>query len=201
MKLNEIQDMKRIDFDAIDHTMEDLLYHLARYKFVGRLLKKDWNVLEVGCGTGYGSNFLSQFCNYINGCELDPELVAKAQNKFAQKKNLEYSYHPTKETYDAVVSLEVIEHMSVEHGEELLKFIDSKLANHGLAFISTPRKIDNPSENRKQYHIHEYTHSEFLATLEKHFAKVIVFSQNDEIISSQNPDNAWNYMAICFKAK
>jgi len=77
MKLNEIQDMKRIDFDNIDLTMEDLLYHLARYKFVGRQLNKKWDVLEVGCGTGYGANFLSQFCKTINACELDEKYFEK----------------------------------------------------------------------------------------------------------------------------
>lgn len=200
MKLNEIQDMKRIDFENIHHTMEDLLYHLARYKFVGRFLKKNWDVLEVGCGTGYGSNFLSQFCNSINGCELDPELVSSASNKFNEKSNLTYSYEPLRDIYDVVVSLEVIEHMSIEHGRELLKFIDSKLCKNGLAFISTPRKIDNPSENRKQYHIKEYSKDEFQEILESVFSRVLIFSQNDEIISTQNPENAWNYIAVCFKS-
>ena len=27
----------------------------------------------------------------------------------------------------------------------------------------------------------------------------VLFSQNDEIISTQNFDSAWNYMAICYK--
>ena len=200
MKLNEIQDMKRIDFDNIHHTMEDLLFHLSRYKFVGRFLKKEWDVLEVGCGTGYGSNFLAQFCKSINGCELDTELVKKASEKFDKKSNLTYSYNPVKDSYDVVVALEVIEHMSIEHGLEFLKFIDSKLSKNGLAFISTPQRIDNPSQNRKQYHINEYSKDEFQEVLETFFSKVLIFSQNDEIISAQNPDNAWNYMAICFKS-
>lgn len=199
MKLNEIQDMKRIDFDNIHHTMEDLLYHLARYKFVGRQLNKNWDVLEVGCGTGYGSNFLAQFCKTINACELDESLLETAKNKFNQKPNLTYSYHPVLKSYDVVVSLEVIEHMTKEHGDVLLDFISSNLKSNGLAFISTPRRIDNPSENRKKYHIHEYSYQEFKESLEEKFDKVLMFSQNDEIISSQNYDNAWNYIAICFK--
>ena len=99
-----------------------------------------------------------------------------------------------------MVALEVIEHMSIEHGLEFLKFIDSKLSKNGLAFISTPQRIDNPSQNRKQYHINEYSKDEFQEVLETFFSKVLIFSQNDEIISAQNPDNAWNYMAICFKS-
>jgi hypothetical protein len=89
--------------------------------------------------------------------------------------------------------------MSKDYGYKLLDHIDKYLKNKGIAFISTPRKIDNASDNRKKYHLHEYNHDEFRAMLEEKFDKVLLFSQNDEIISSQNFDNAWNYIAICFK--
>lgn len=197
--MNPIQDMKRIDFDFPNDTMEDLLYHLARYKFVGRQLKKDWNVLEIGCGTGYGANFLAQFAGKVNACELDTRLLVRAKERF-QKPNLSYTEHPELNEYDAVVCLEVIEHMTKDYGYKLLDTIDKHLKKNGLAFISTPRKIENPSENRKKYHLHEYTASEFKEMLEERFAKVLLFAQNDELISSQNYENAWNFLAVCFKA-
>ena len=197
--MNPIQDMKRIDFDHPNETMEDLLFHLARYKFVGRQLKKNWDVLEVGCGTGYGSNLLSKFAGHVNACELDLSLLVRARERFVQP-NLSYTDTPEKAEYDAVVSLEVIEHMTKDYGYKLLDFIDSHLKSKGLAFISTPRKIDNASDNRKKYHLHEYTADEFVSMLEERFARVLLFAQNDELISSQNPENAWNFIAVCFKA-
>jgi len=196
--MNPIQDMKRIDFDEINDTMEDLLYHLARYKFVGRQIRKDWDVLEIGCGTGYGSNFLAQFAKTVNACELDTQLLVRAKERFV-KPNLTYSDHPVKAEYDAVICLEVIEHMTKDYGYKLLDVLDKHLKKGGLLFISTPRKIDNPSDNRKKYHLHEYSANEFVAMLEERFTRVLLFAQNDELISSQNPDNAWNFMAICFK--
>ena len=197
--MNPIQDMKRIDFDYPNDTMEDLLFHLARYKFIGRQIRKDWDVLEVGCGTGYGSNLLSKFAKSVNACELDKNLLVRARERFVQP-NLKYTDTPEKDQYDAVVCLEVIEHMTKDYGYKLLDVVDKHLKPHGLAFISTPRKIDNPSDNRKKYHLHEYSAQEFVAMLEERFARVLLFSQNDELISSQNPENAWNFMAICFKA-
>jgi len=190
--------MKRIDFDNIDDTMEDLLYHLARYKFVARFLRKSWDVLEVGCGTGYGANFLADFAASVNACELEKEVLDKAKERF-KKNNLIYSYEPVKDFYDCVVSLEVIEHMHKKDSYEYLDIIHSHLKKNGVAFISTPRKIDNPSENRKKFHLHEYTYDELLELLESKFSRVLMFSQTDEIISTQNKNVAWNYIAVCFK--
>lgn len=197
--MNPLQDMKRIDFDHINDTMEDLLYHLARYKFVGRQLRRSWDVLEVGCGTGYGAHFLAPFVGTINACDLDTRLLVRAKEKY-HRDNLIFSEHPIKQDYDAVICLEVIEHMTKEAGVKLLDYLNRFLKKGGLLFISTPRRIDNPSENRKKYHLHEYTAVEFIQQLETRFTRALLFSQNDELISSQNPENAWNYLSICFKA-
>jgi 2-polyprenyl-3-methyl-5-hydroxy-6-metoxy-1,4-benzoquinol methylase len=191
--------MKRVDIDDMDFTMEDFLYHLARYKYISRLIRKNWNVLEVGCGTGYGSNYLADFCASVNACELDKQVLDAAKARF-KKENLSYTYEPVRDFYDCVVCLEVIEHMTNEEGNDLVKFLYSKLKNKGVAFISTPRKIDNPSENRKKYHIYEYTYEDLIQTLEKKFDNVLVLSQTDELIGTQNKNVAWNYFAICFKS-
>ncbi|HKB43491.1 MAG TPA: class I SAM-dependent methyltransferase [Chitinophagaceae bacterium] len=191
--------MKRVNIDDMDFAMEDFLYHLTRYKYIARLIRKNWNLLEVGCGTGYGSNFLADYCATINACELDKQVLDAAKTRF-KKANLTYSYEPANNSYDCVVCLEVIEHMSKGEGDELLKFIYGKMKNKGVSFISTPRKIDNPSENRKKYHIYEYTYEDLTASLEKVFDNVLVLSQTDELIGTQNKNTAWNYFAICFKS-
>lgn len=193
------EDMKRVDIDNMDFAMEDFLYHLARYKYIARLVRKSWSILEVGCGTGYGSNFLADFCGTMNACELDKKVLDKAKERF-KKNNLTYSYEPIKETYDSIVCLEVIEHMTKAEGNDLITFLHSKLKNKGVAFISTPRKIENPSENRKKWHIYEYEYDELIESLEKKFDNVLVLSQTDELIGTQNKNVAWNYFAICFKS-
>ena len=41
------------------------------------------------------------------------------------------------------------------------------------------------------------TDEEFKELLNRYFTNVFLFSQNDAIISSQNPQMAWNLVAIC----
>lgn len=195
--MNPLQQCNRIDFDDPNPFMEELIYHLVRYKFVCRQLRKDWNVLELGCGTGYGAYLMSKYCKTVDAQDMDTNLLIRAKEKFINS-NLTYTDQPVEGKYDVVVCLEVIEHMTKESGHLLLQNAKSKLKSNGLLFISTPRKIDNPNENRKKHHLHEYEPEEFRLILEEHFSKVLLFSQNDEIISSQNPVNAWNFMAVCF---
>lgn len=195
--MNPLQECNRIDLDNPNQFLEELIYHLTRYKFICRQLKKDWSVLELGCGTGYGAHLLSKYCNKIDAHDMDTKLLIRAKEKYISD-NLTFTDQPVHNQYDVVVCLEVIEHMTKESGHILLQDIKKRLKPNGLLFISTPRKIDNPNENRKKHHLHEYEPSEFRSILEEYFPKVLLFSQNDEIISSQNPMNAWNFMAVCF---
>ena len=73
------------------------------------------------------------------------------------------------------------------------------MKDNGSLFISTPRYIpyEERSQNRKDYHLKEYTYDEYKELLNKHFHNVFIFSQNDSIISMQNPKMAWNFVAIC----
>ena len=101
---------------------------------------------------------------------------------------------------DVIVCFEVIEHM--ERGEALvfMKRIKDMLKSNGVAFISTPRRLENlyRSENRRKSHKHEYTYKELKEDLSNVFSRHIVLGQLDEVIGSLHPNNVWTYFCICW---
>lgn len=191
--------MRRVDVDHSDDSYDNLFYHLARYKFISRLVGKSDRLLEIGCGMGYGARFLVDYVTQVVASDLDQEVLNKAKVRY---KHPQLSFEANVDSvnpFDVVVCLEVIEHMDIDAGQDLLRGISERLKSGGVSFISTPRKIANPSENRKKVHVHEYEFEEFRAALQKVFPRVLIFSQIDEIISTHHPQCAWNFVAACFK--
>ncbi len=190
--------MKRTDLMLSKDNQDDLLYHLARYKFVAKLLRPTDDILEIGCGSGYGARFLSNFCHYVTAQDIDAEMIKYALENYKNSNvNFITNYNPEEKQYDAIVCLEVIEHMSRKNALALMLKMALMVKDNGAVFISTPRKIDKVSENRKRFHIHEYTIDELKEDLDEIFERSFIFSQIDENIGTFNYNNAWNYIAIC----
>lgn len=78
------------------------------------------------------------------------------------------------EAYDAVVSIEVIEH--VEADDLFIKHIVQVLKKGGWAYFTTPNGdyIKNEGPNKNLDHVRHYTKVELQALLEKYFNKVEV---------------------------
>jgi cyclopropane fatty-acyl-phospholipid synthase-like methyltransferase len=189
--------MRRVNLYDIGSDQDNLFIHLARYMFVLRQLKITDRVLEIGCGTGYGSRLLADKCAKVvatdQACELK-ELWDRYK-----KENLTFSLDIPDELYDVVVSFEVIEHIPEAELSNYFQKIKSRLTREGVVYMSTPRALpfEERSRNRQLEHVKEYSPKEFRDLLEKYFRRVFLFSQNDGIISTQNPDMAWNLVAIC----
>jgi len=91
------------------------LLHLASYSFVARFTK-DKKVLDLGCGTGYGSFALSENAEMVFGLDISGEAINYAKNKYT-KQNLEFiklndsSLPFDDDTFNIIVSFQVIEHI------------------------------------------------------------------------------------------
>ena len=149
--------LRRLDMFDLSENLHSVLFHLARYRFAGRLLNKNDNVLDIGCGNGVGTRFLKDFCSGVIGIDIDPDAVAQAGSLFedisdlyfytADAENL-YDFDPPY-IYDVIVSIDVIEHL--EHPEKLIQGVDALLEQGGVFICGTPRKQDTPSRNKGHY--------------------------------------------------
>lgn len=188
----------RVDIHDSEVDAGSLLAHLARYMFVARQLRGYEKLIEVGAGTGYGAMTLSKVAKETVGYDPYVDAASLNDNWGSEKLNFVDSIESLS-NFDVVVSLEVIEHMPRSDADDFLNSLKSLGHAETRWFISTPRVLpdDERTENRKRAHPFEYTFQEFRKVLEDHFKHVHLFSQNDAVISSQNPKMAWNFIAIC----
>ena len=186
----------------------DFFIILARYKFGTRFIKKTHKVIDVGCGHGLGSVFLSKYANEIIGVDLDKDLVETNNSNYKKIKNLQFKefnlLKPSKSfanKFDVVVSMDVIEHFKKNKLGTVVDSYYNLLNSDGFAIIGTPNIASRPyaSQRRLDTHEFEFTRDEFEKTLSKKFKNVFIFSMTDEVVSTSFPNMAWFFIAICTK--
>ena len=193
--------------ELVQDNLLHVLIRLARYKFVTKMLKKTDRVLEVGSGSGLGAIFLAQHCDHVTGIEVKTTEVeeARALNKRA---NVEFRACdlfevPAQEKFDAVVSLDVIEHMPVEMGHKFVKAKVSHLKNDGMIIIGTPTIHSYPYQSAlsQASHVKCYDLPELLDVIDPYVQRTIAFSMNDELVHTGYAKLAWYYFVIGFGPK
>src|SRR6185295_9345467 len=92
--------------------------HWHRYIFASRFCTQK-KVLDIACGEGFGSNFLSGYAESVQGIDIAPEVIEHAKRKyqnerlnFAVSNAVSVPFEP--ENFDVVVSFETLEHLTGE---------------------------------------------------------------------------------------
>ncbi len=130
------------------------------------------NLLEIGCGFGRGVEVLTQACDHYTGVDKIEGLVKELQSKYPGSKFIAANIPPLSgledNTYDWIVSFQVIEHIKDDHA--YLQEIKRVLKPGGKAIITTPNKKFTLTRN--PWHIREYTVTELAELCKKYFEKV-----------------------------
>lgn len=148
--------------------------HFCAYRFVGDLVSGK-EVLDIGCGEGYGSDFMAGYAKSVLGIDYDKTVVDYAKNKY-HKTGLEFSVLDIKNLdslnrrFDVICSFQNIEH--IRDTGKLLKDAMALLNDNGV-FICSTCNIKDASPDSKvpfnKFHVREYSASEFKDLLEGHF--------------------------------
>jgi len=157
--------------------------HLVRYLFASSFVKGK-RVLDAGSGSGYGSYLLVQRGKprEIIGVDLSEEAVEYASATYHHPKlqyrvnNVEKLSGLEDESFDVVVSFEVIEHLN--DIDAYLHAIRRVLKKDGIFIVSTPNKNTYPDGN--DYHTTEFYPEEFRDLLKNKFKHIEFLHQNFE---------------------
>ncbi|MCC7369214.1 MAG: class I SAM-dependent methyltransferase [Chloroflexi bacterium] len=175
--------------DQLFNAPRHLLFVLSRYKFAARLLPplETVDVLELGCGEGFGALMLAERGHRVLGVDADRAAIEIAQKSFgAPNRRFEVADFLGRRfgTFRAVVSLDVIEHIPVELEDAYFRTITSNLGPDGMCIVGTPNETASAyaSPQSQAGHVNLYTAERLVAATSRYFQNVFVFGMNDEVV-------------------
>lgn len=170
------------------------------------------NVVDVGCGIGIGSNYMSMEASFVWGIDSNEESINFARQLFTRQPNNIY-YTPqvtfdvvdvTEEPrelaqFDYVTCIEVIEHIPRDQADTLLAFLNRfvKKNKNGSwvedesrtkIFLSTPNRNADHIQNdtpKNEHHCYEANAGEMYEYLTQKYKYVTVL---DEHLNPQDLD-------------
>lgn len=169
-------------------------HHLVAYEWAKKFCAgKD--VLDVGCGQGYGCNILSENATSVVGVDKSAEAISLAKElykhsdvKFVAASAYELPF--AESSFDIVCCFQVIEHL--KYPEKLLALIKKLLKPGGILIISTPNKIQFGQDYSLKipFHYKEFEPNEFRDLIDKYFVKNEIYGLwgDDRISELHNMD-------------
>ena len=181
-----------------------LLFTMARYKFVAKMLGGYKRVLEIGCADGFPSRIVAQAARSLVAIDFDEDLIANAREQLLDRWQIDFRVHdilemPMDEVFDACFALDVIEHVPLQQESRFLDNIRRSLTDTGVLVIGTPSLESQKFASRQSLegHVNCKSGDDLKATLEKYFANVFIFSMNDEVVHTGYYKMAHYLMALC----
>jgi 2-polyprenyl-3-methyl-5-hydroxy-6-metoxy-1,4-benzoquinol methylase len=146
--------------------------HRERYLFAAKYAKGK-SVLDIACGSGYGSQLLYEGgAASVTGVDLSEEAIAYATDHYSQRIKFitDNAENFQSGCYDLIVSFETLEHL--DERDKFLDNLHAMLKENGLLIISTPNKVitspmKSPENIRNHYHKYEYREKEFQEALKR----------------------------------
>jgi len=168
---------ERIVPDETEHGIVAL--HAKRYEFALPFCV-DKDVLDAGCGVGYGSAILAAVARRVVGVDRSEDAIAYAQRRYTRP-NVEFVVDDLLElrqpdnAFDVVCAFESIEHLA--DPEAHLVHVVRVLRRGGVYIASTPRVDRTSLTPGNPYHALEFSRDDLESLLRRFFDKVEIYGQ------------------------
>lgn len=153
--------------------------HLKRYEFALPLCAGK-EVLDAGCGVGYGTARLGEQAARVVGVDIDAQAIAYARDRYGAP-NVEFrrmdllALEFPDAAFDVVCSFETVEHLSDR--DAFLGSAARVLRPGGAFVVSTPRAERTTETPANPHHRVEYSRQDFEALLRGYFREVELYGQ------------------------
>lgn len=153
--------------------------HLKRYEFALPWCE-DRDVLDAGCGVGYGASLLAGSARHVVAVDRDAETIAYARERYGRP-NLDFVVDDLLEltlddsSFDVVCSFETVEHLPDR--DAYLGHVARVLRPDGAFLLSTPRADETTERPDNPFHEVEYSRADFEALLGRYFGDVELYGE------------------------
>src|SRR5262249_17235827 len=120
-----------------------LLFSMARYKFVAKMLSGRGHVLEIGCGDAFSAPVILQEVRRLTVSDFDPEFVASARSQMQPEYPYEAVVHdfragPMQGAFDGAYLLDVLEHVEAAEERRFIGNIMACLTADAVLIVGMP---------------------------------------------------------------
>ncbi|UCC60197.1 MAG: class I SAM-dependent methyltransferase [Dehalococcoidia bacterium] len=160
--------------------------HTDRYIFAATLTR-DKDVLDVACGTGYGTGYLAELgARLVIGVDFSLEAVNYAYDMYGDGGEIAFLCADgvrmpfCQKAFDVVVSFETLEH--IRPYRSFLAECRRVLRDNGTLVCSTPnRRVFSPNIKKplNPFHVKEFWPEEFHELLSNYFSDISLYGQCD----------------------
>ena len=178
---------------------------LSRYKAAADMCPKNARILELGCSEGIGAPILCEQAIDFTGVDLDESAICVAR-KNLEDKRFKFIYDDfmgkVYGKFDAVISLDVIEHILPEFKDLYLKTILMNLSLKGICVIGTPNITAAPHASLASQigHVNLYSQERLVRELQRYFHQVLPFGMNDEVLhTGYAPMSHYLFCVACLR--
>lgn len=160
------------------------LFHMATYNYV-RDYVAGKQVLDYGCGSGYGTHHISSLCAKVTGVDIADNAIDYALQHYQAPNLTFHRVEPADQaplpypdsSFDTVISFQVIEHIS--DPDTYLSEIRRVLKPGGVFICATPDRATRLLPGQKpwnMWHVYEYNSASLLRTLSRYFQSIDLLS-------------------------
>jgi 2-polyprenyl-3-methyl-5-hydroxy-6-metoxy-1,4-benzoquinol methylase len=148
--------------------------HYKRYEMAKKIIKEDYVVADMACGSGYGSLMLSENCKEVHGVDIDETTINEIKKRynnehkvfFYNKNLLDIEFD---NMFDVIVSFETVEHFEEPEIDILMSKFHRALKPGGKLLFSTPYNQERSPVSMKWHKTFYITEDKVKYLINKYF--------------------------------